>query len=213
MQISSRINERFTAKNREGKPMADPKDGQRVVLRIPPRYRQNIARYLEVLRFMPLTQSGAQESERMLRYADDLLDPAKARIAAIKLEGIGHRAIDTLKKGADSSDADVRFFAAEALAYLDEPKAGEPLGTSAREIPEYRAHALTALSSLDEPISPKTLHELLDGSNSIELRYGAFRALRVLDPQDPVIPGEVETATQLRKLGGAARLSIPWHYP
>lgn len=191
IQISSRINERFTAKTREGKPVAEPKDGQRVVLRIPPRYRQNIARYLEVLRFMPLTQSGSQEAERMIRYADDLMDPGKARITALKLEGIGHRAAETLKKGADSSDPDVRFFAAEALAYLDEAKAGELLGSSAREIPEYRAHALTALSSLDEPISLKTLHELLDGSNSIELRYGAFRALRVLDPEDPFIPGEV----------------------
>ena len=191
IQVSSRINERFTAKNREGKPVADPKDGQRVVLRIPPRYRQNIARYLEVLRFMPIAQSGSQEAERMLRYADDLTDPAKARVAAVKLEGIGHRAIDTLKKGADSTDPDVRFFAAEALAYLGEPKAGEPLGVSAREIPEYRAHSLTALSSLDEPISLKTLHELLDGNNSVELRYGAFRAVRVLDPEDPFITGEV----------------------
>ena len=189
--IAARINERFPHKTRDGKSLAEPKDAQRVVLKIPPRYRQNVARYLELLRYMPLTQTGAQESERMTQWGEELLDPKKARKAALRLEGIGSRAVETLKKGVESSDPDVRFFAAEALAYLDEPIAGEPLALAAREVPEYRAHALTALSSLDEAISPKLLGELMDGTDSVELRYGAFRALRVLNPDDPLISGEI----------------------
>jgi hypothetical protein len=139
---------------------------------------------------MPLSQDAAQEVERMEQYGQDLADPRKARIAALKLEGIGRRASETLKQALSSADPDVRFFAAESLAYMDDGKAAETLAQSARSIPEYRAHALTALSSLDEPISPLKLHELMADSNSVELRYGAFRALRVLDPEDLAITGE-----------------------
>jgi flagellar basal body P-ring protein FlgI len=190
IQIANRINDRFPNRTREGKAIAEPKDGQRILLRIPPRYRQNMARYLDVLRYMPLSQDASQESDRMDRYAEDLSDPNKARIAVLKLEGIGHRASESLKEALNSSDPDVRFFAAESLAYLDDPKAADTLTQSAREIPEYRAHALTALSSLDEPIAPLKLHELMSDSNSVELRYGAFRALRALDPADSTIVGE-----------------------
>jgi flagellar basal body P-ring protein FlgI len=190
IQIANRINERFPTRTRDGKAIAEPKDGQRVLLRIPPRYRQNMARYLDVLRHMPLTQDAAQEAERMELYAEDLKDPSKARIAALRLEGIGHRAAEALKQALNSTDPDVQFFAAEALAYLDDPKSAEPLAQAARSIPEYRAHALAALSSLDEPIAPLKLHDLMEDSNSVELRYGAFRALRALDPDDIKVAGE-----------------------
>jgi flagellar basal body P-ring protein FlgI len=190
IQIANRINERFPTRTREGKAIAEPKDGQRVLLRIPLRYRQNMARYLDVLRHMPLTQDASQEADRIERYAEELKDPSKARIAALRLEGIGARAAEPLKQALLSPDPDVRFFAAESLAYLDDAKAAEALAQSARDIPEYRAHALAALSSLDEPISPLTLHELMAEANSVELRYGAFRALRSLDPENMSISGE-----------------------
>ncbi len=191
LQVASRINERFPGKSRDGKPVAEAKTGQQILLKVPTRYHENIARYLEVLRFMPLSQSGGQEVERMAWWGGDLLDPAQARVAALKLEGIGYRAVETLKKGLSSSNAVVRFFAAEALAYLDEAASAEPLAKLAGEIPEFRAHALTALSALDEPIAPLMLRDLLRDSNSVELRYGAFRALRALDPESPIIPGRV----------------------
>jgi flagellar basal body P-ring protein FlgI len=191
IQIANRINDRFPTRTRDGKSIAEPKNGQRVHLRVPPRYRQNMARYLEILRYMPLSQDASQEAERIAWYSEDLTDPAKARLAALRLEGIGKHAAESLKQGLTSSDPDVRFFAAEALAYLDDPKSADVLAQVAREIPEYRAHALTALSSLDEPIAPLKLHELTDGTNSVELRYGAFRALRAVDPDDTVISGEI----------------------
>ena len=45
-------------------------------------------------------------------YAEDLKDPNRARIAALRLEGIGHRASEALKQALSSPDPDVRFFAA-----------------------------------------------------------------------------------------------------
>ncbi len=44
-----------------------------------------------------------------------------------------------------SKDAEVRFYAAEALAYLDRREAAEPLGQIARDQPAFRVFALTAL--------------------------------------------------------------------
>ncbi len=188
-QIGGRINQRFPARTRDGKPVAEPKNGQQVALKIPVRYRENIARYLEVIRYMPLTQSGEEEAERMARWGEQLLSPSTARLSALRLEGIGTRAIDTIKAGLQSSDPDVRFFAAEALAYLGDTASAAPLAETARQIPEYRAHALTALSALDEPISRIELTKLMSDSESVELRYGAFRALREIAPDDSAIAG------------------------
>jgi flagellar basal body P-ring protein FlgI len=189
--VAARINERFPGRNREGKQLAEAKNNNLIAVKIPSRYRQNIPRYLEVVRNMPVSQTPNDEAERMRWWGEELLDPKTARSAAIRLEGIGIRAINTLKKGLDSSDPDVRFFAAESLAYLDEPIAAAALDEAARDIPEYRAHALTALGSLDEPVSRTRLTELIRNSDSFDLRYGAFRALQVLEPNDPAIPGIV----------------------
>jgi flagellar basal body P-ring protein FlgI len=190
-QIGNRINDRFQHKTRDGKPIADAKNGQRITLRIPPQYRQNIARFLAVLRYMPIYVSESGEAERLERLQNELLNPKTTPIAAIKLEGLGARSAETLKGALTNASPDVRFFGAEALAYLGEPAAAEPLAAAARELSEYRAHALTALSSLNEAISRIKLRELMSDSDSVELRYGAFRALRVLDPDDPAVTGEV----------------------
>jgi flagellar basal body P-ring protein FlgI len=189
--IAARVNERFPGRNREGKQLAEAKNNNLISVKIPSRYRQNIPRYLEVIRNMPVTQTPNDEAERMRWWGEELLDAKTARRAAIKLEGIGNRAIATLKAGLESRDPDVRFFAAESLAYLDEPIAASVLEETARDIPEYRAHALTALGSLDEPVSRSRLTELIRTSDSFDLRYGAFRALQVLEPNDPSIPGIV----------------------
>ena len=53
----------------------------------------------------------------------------------------GHEAIDVLRKGIHSRDAEVRFYSAEALAYLDESQAAAPLGEAARDIPAFRVFA------------------------------------------------------------------------
>ena len=60
-----------------------------------------------------------------------MIDPATAAEAAIKLEAIGKPAGDVLIAGTQSPDAQVRFYAAEALAYLDFREAAEPLAQAA----------------------------------------------------------------------------------
>ena len=82
----------------------------------------------------------------------------------------------------------MQFYAAEALAYLDRREAAEPLGKAAHNA-AFRSQALTALSVMRDSAAYDQLRELL-GVPSAETRYGAFRALTVMCPDDSLVKGE-----------------------
>ena len=63
-----------------------------------------------------------------------------------------------------------------------------PLARAARN-PAFRSLALTALSVMRDSSAYDQLRELL-GSPSAETRYGAFRALTVMAPDDSMVKGE-----------------------
>ena len=169
--------------------MANPKTDERIDLKIHPRYQDNLARYIRVVRSIPLIETPAEQSLRIGLLERQLLDPITASTAALRLEAIGNEAISALVKGVESSDPEVRFYAAEALAYLDDSRAAAPLARAAREEPAFRAFALAALSSMADMTSRDELLDLLDVPSS-ETRYGAFRALWAMNPADPLIRGE-----------------------
>ena len=83
-----------------------------------------------------------------------------------------------------SPNDQVRFFAAESLAYLDDPVGSETLAETAIHMPKFRAYALAALASMDQNAAHMKLRNLMSEPDT-ELRYGAFNALRTLDPHDP----------------------------
>lgn len=183
MEIERRINQRFPIAGPGRTQVATAKDDTRVDLIVPAQYERNPARFLMVVRAIPLwsrNHTAEAMEERLNRYERELQNPATAFPAALALESMGSRAVGPLKAALRSPSPDVRFFAAEALAYLGEPAAAHVLAETARTIRDYRAHALTALSALDEPASRLELRQLLD-SDDPELRYGAFRALRLQD--------------------------------
>jgi hypothetical protein len=142
-----------------------------------------------VVRSIPLKESPAEQSLRIGLLERQLLDPITCATAALRLEAIGHEAVGALVKGIASSDSEVRFYAAEALAYLDESQAAAPLARAAREEPAFRAYALAALSTVDDMAAHDELVSLLDMPSS-ETRYGAFRALWAMNATDPLIRGE-----------------------
>jgi hypothetical protein len=107
-------------------------------------------------------------------------------VAALQLEALGSGSIEPLKTGLKSQSAQVRFFSAEALAYLGDTSGVDVLGESAVRQPEFRAYALAALAVIDQPASHAKLRKLMD-EPEIELRYGAFNALRTFDPHDPFL--------------------------
>ena len=68
----------------------------------------------------------------------------------MRLEAIGKPAIPHAGQGHQSQDPEVRFYSAEALAYLDDTRAAPVLAKAAAEEPAFRAFALAALSAMDD---------------------------------------------------------------
>lgn len=170
--------------------VAEAKTEEFVELQLHPRYKDNITRYVRVVRSLPVRESATKRQERLQLLESQLLDPLTSASAALRLEAIGDEtAINKLKLGLESDDAEVRFYAAEALAYLDKTEGVEPLVQSARDEPAFRAHALAALGAMDDVVAYEGLQSLL-ASPSAETRYGAFRALWAMNPSDPMIRGE-----------------------
>src|SRR5206468_7594005 len=85
----------------------------------------------------------------------------------------------------------VRFASAEALAYLGSTAGGDDLAelAMAERTAALRAYCLTALTALNEAISHVKLAQMMSAPDAA-LRYGAFRALREIDPADPRLQGD-----------------------
>jgi flagellar basal body P-ring protein FlgI len=198
--IGAAINARFFSHDRGIKRgVATPKRDNYIELEVHPRYKHNLARYMRVIRALAVNESAAERVERLELLEQQLLEPATSASAALQLEAIGREGIRLLHLGARSEDPEVRFYAAEALGYLDDAAAAEPLGEIARNEPSFRWHAIAALSAMDHISAHDELSKLLHVS-SAETRYAAFVALRTRNSVDPLISGE--------RLGDAFQLHV-----
>lgn len=166
--------------------MATAKTDEYLVLRVPNIYHHNFLRYFRVVKLLSTLDNPALQEQRKAAWAKELLDPTKAGIAALRLEGIGITAIDALKTGLTSSSDQVKFFAAESLAYLNDASGAEILGDNAIKRPEFRAYALAALAATDQPAARMKLIKLMDVPD-IAVRYGAFHSLRIMDESEPFL--------------------------
>ncbi|WP_425613902.1 flagellar basal body P-ring protein FlgI [Anatilimnocola sp. NA78] len=189
--IGKAINNRFHTMDRgQKKGVAKPMRDNFLELNVANRYKNNLGRYLRVVRNIVLQETAVAKTERLEMLGRKLQEPSAAPLAALQLEAIGRDAIGTLKTGLTNSDPEVRFYSAEALAYLDDAEASAPLELAARETSAFRWHALTALSSMNQSTAYDALTNLLHAP-SVETRYGAFRALRLYNDADPVTKGEL----------------------
>jgi len=189
-RVANALNKRFHTFNKGVKVgVANAKTDQFIELTVHPRYKENIVRYMRVVRAVAIKESASERIQRLSELRERLLDTVSSTAAALELEALGNPGVDTLLEGIKSSDPEVRFYAAEALAYLDRREAAEPLGEVAREEPAFRVFALTALSAMDDFAAYEQLRSLLDVP-SAETRYGAFRALWAMNPNDPIVLGE-----------------------
>jgi flagellar basal body P-ring protein FlgI len=164
-----------------------------IELKLNHRYKDNVSRYLRVVQSLPLKETPGQRVDRLAQLERQLLDPVTAGNAALRLEAIGAEGAEILLKGLQSGHPEVRFYSAEALAYLGHEKASlaaAPLGEAARNEPAFRVYALSALSALGEYEATEQLRGLLS-AESAETRYGAFRALWSADRKDPLVHGEM----------------------
>jgi hypothetical protein len=194
------INRRFHAVIKGVKRgVANPQTDRFLELEVPPIYRHNLGRYIRVVQSIAVIEPPGGRHARMQLLARQLTDPITAPIAALRLEAIGKEAIPILREGLDSKDPEIRFAAAEALAYLGESIAAAHLAEAATNLRSARPAALKALTVLDDANGVDALQSLL-ASRSAETRYGAFRSLWRMDPDLPLVRGE--------RLGDACSLHV-----
>ncbi len=189
--VGAAINDRFdTFIHGVKQGAAKPKTDRFIELAVHPRYRNNLIRYLRVIEQIQLRQSGPERLQHLESLESELQVPSSSSLAALKLEAIGNEAEPTLSRGLDSPSFEVRFYAAEALAYLDEDAAAPHLGQAAKHEPAFRSRALLALGAMSSVEAHDQLTELLHVP-SAETRYGAFRALQNMNPRDPTLGQEI----------------------
>jgi flagellar basal body P-ring protein FlgI len=185
------INHRFhTFADGRKKGVANPKTPEFIDLLIHPRYAGNVERYMQIIRNIAIDESPTSLQARLLFLEQQLGDPLTAATAAMRLEAIGNdEAKVILRQGTKSVDPEVRFYAAEALAYLDDTAAVDVLAEAASNEPAFRVNALAALSAMDDVMAYDALRKLLE-VKSAETRYGAFRALWAMNENDPFLRNE-----------------------
>src|SRR5262245_61906684 len=184
------------------KPLATAKTDQYIELKVHPRYKENYIRYIQVIRNIALDETGTERKERMERLRKSLMAPQATMQSATELEAIGPDSIVILKEGLTSPDPEVRYYSADALAYLGDGAGTQILADAARNESAFRIFALAALTTLGTPEARDCLIKLMvepgrekvDGVEhevvSAETRYGAFRALWTIDKQDEFLNGE-----------------------
>jgi flagellar basal body P-ring protein FlgI len=190
-ETAKAINNRFhTFVDGRKRGVANPKSPEFIDLLIHPRYAGNVGRYMQIVRNIAIDEPSTSLQARLLFLEQQLGDPLTAANAAMRLEAIGNdetKAI--LKQGTKAVDPEVQFYAAEALAYLDETAAVDVLAEAARNEPAFRINALAALSAMDDAMAYDALRSLLE-AKSAETRYGAFRALWAMNESDPFLRDE-----------------------
>jgi hypothetical protein len=188
--IGAAINARFHRSDRGGQSgVATPKRDNYIELAVHPRYKHYIGRYVSVIGAIAIHETPGERVVRIESLQRRLLEPTTSCRAALQLEAIGDDAVHILLTGLESSSPEVRFYAAEALAYLDREEAASVLAWEANHVSAFRWQALTALAAMDHVAAYESLNELLHVP-SAETRYGAFRALRTRNAADPLVRGE-----------------------
>lgn len=177
-QLADSINSRFyfyEGKNRGG--IAKAREDDFIEISIHPRYRRNIHRLLAVVGMISAKGDSAETQQQLVDLANRLTEPTTCADAALQLEALGQRAIPTLLEAIQHKDPEIRFHAAEALAYLDRNEAIEPLEQLIIEHPAFRHGGLIALEGMDNRTALDALQRLMNQS-STETRYGALRSIR-----------------------------------
>ncbi|NNJ25373.1 flagellar basal body P-ring protein FlgI [Alienimonas chondri] len=155
----------------------------KITLDVPEIYQEDFPRFLRVVDSIAMNERPVARRLRLEQLEEELLAGPTAEVAAIRLEAVGEEAVPILKRGIASEDEEVRFHAAVALAYLGRSDGLEILHDAARDEPAFRVYALAALAAAGGPQAATQLRSLL-ADPLPETRYGAFRALWSVAPDD-----------------------------
>ena len=203
------VNERFhQSEGIDQKAMATAKTDQFLVLKVPRVYHHNQGRYFQVVKLLPMVDTPDLRAQRTERWGKELLDPKTAGVAALRLEGLGR----TADRGAQGGPGQPQ----RAGPLLRGRGAGLPrrrLGrrrAGRRRRPSTRVPRLRpgGAGAMDQAAATLKLRKLMDEAD-VEVRYGAFNALRTLDERDPFL-GQVRGA---RGGARAGRKATRWRWP
>lgn len=185
-RVSEVISERFNHYDRFGQrvPLATAKTDAMLTLKVHPSYRNNFPRYQQVIRNIAFKEDEIPRRLRMEKLETEITEPENSQSAALQLEAIGTSGIPFLRRALESSDVEVRFHAAQALAYLGDASGVAVLKEATEKKPALRAYALAALSVVDDVEAVMAIRELMS-ADQLETRYGALRAMQELAPNDP----------------------------
>ncbi len=176
--LAAAINRRFffyDGTTRRG--IAKPTEDDYIEIDMHPRYRGQQARMMVIVGAIAVKPESTQTQMRLVELGKRLREPATAADAANQLEALGESAIPTLTEALSTANPELKFYAAEALAYLDRAEAVEPLEASIRDVSAFRFAGLAALEGMESYVALDALKRLLD-QPSLETRYGAFCAIR-----------------------------------
>ena len=188
--IATSINRRYTVTDKSGRRgSARPKTDRRIELTVPSEYRLNISRFLQGVMNVVYGEDAKTRANRLDVLDRQMGSESTAEVAAIRLEAMGSVALPALKRAIKHTHPKVRFFAAQALAYLGEHDGTIDLEETAANDPIYRWQALTALSAIEHSSARDSLARLLHAKGA-ETRYGAFSALKARDRNDPLVTGQ-----------------------
>lgn len=187
--VAERLNATFHTDGDPAKKVAEAKTRELVLVTVPHAYRHNQHRFLLVARQVPLTPVAGDSLYRR-QLEDQLLDPATALVAAVKLEALGGDGRRALRLGLESPSPWVQFAAAESLAYLGHTDGANVLAKLAEDHPALRAYCLKALAATDDAAYTDRLADLTASADA-QLRYGAFIALRLADENNPAVRGQL----------------------
>lgn len=177
-KLAHEINQRFYYYNGTAKGgIAKAVEDDFIEIAVHQRYRRNIHRLMAVVGNVYARGENGDIQGRLVDLGRQLNEPMTAADAALQLESLGQSAVPTLLDGMKNPDAEIRFYATEALAYLDRSEAIEPLEAFAADEPAFRYAALIALEAMEGRASLDALQRLLH-RDSIEVRYGALRSIR-----------------------------------
>lgn len=189
--IAESINQRFTTIENHGRiGVATAKSDKLIEMLVPANYQHNVMRFVQVVQNTAYGETVSERVERLDLLESELSQPETCPTAAARLESIGEDATPILTRALRHPELEVRFHAAQALAYIGDATGVNVLGEAAESEPAFRWHALTALASLDQDSAADVLQDLIH-VESAETRYGAFRSLKARSPHHPAVQGEI----------------------
>jgi len=159
------------------------RDASRVDLTVPGAFRDDKARFLELVGLLYMRETPAARQQRVRLLLETLRNHEDMDRAALCLEAFGASVAPRLYPLGESSDPAVRFYAGRILAHLQDARAVhvlEPIATD--DASEYQEQAVQALgrlrSGLGLGVLSRTLH-----ARSVRVRVAAWQAMADLAPR------------------------------